>query len=328
MFKNNKISVVIPAYNEEKSIASVILTVPSFVDHVLVVNDGSTDQTTEIAKERGAILINHVINKGVGAAFRSGVRKSLELNSDIMVNMDADGQFNSEDITKLIEPIIEKRADFVTASRFKNPDFYPQMSRIKFIGNRLMSWLISNLVGQKYYDVSCGFRAYSKEALLRLNLFGEFTYTQETFLDLAFKGMSIVEVPVLVRGTREYGQSKVASNLFNYTYQTLKIILRTLRDYRIFKVFSFISSFFLLIGVVFGSFSLIYYLRFNFFSPYKWVAFAAGFSILFSLLTIMAGFIIDIFSRIRYNQEETLYQIKKIIFLKNNQRVDTPDYKL
>lgn len=312
MFKDNKISVVIPAYNEEKSIGQVISTIPNFVDYIIVVNDGSTDKTVEIAKEKGAILTTHPANKGVGAAFRSGVKKVLELDSDIMVNMDADGQFNSEDITKLIEPIIEKRADFVTASRFKNPDFYPQMSRIKFIGNRLMSWLISNLVGQKYYDVSCGFRAYSKEALLRLNLFGEFTYTQETFLDLAFKGISIIEVPVLVRGTREYGQSKVASNLFNYTYQTLKIILRTLRDYRIFKVFSFVSSFFLLIGVISGLFLLIYYLRFHSFSPYKWVGFAAGFSILLSLLTIMVGFIIDIFSRIKYNQEETLYQIKKI----------------
>ena len=113
--------------------------------------------------------------------------------------------------------------DFLNKDPFKNPEYYPVMTKTKFFGNRIMSFLINKIVGHKFYDVSCGFRAYSKNALLRLNLFGEFTYTQETFLDLAFKKISIIEVPIKVKGIREHGKSRVASNLFRYAFQTSKI---------------------------------------------------------------------------------------------------------
>ncbi len=314
MHKNNKVVVIIPAFNEEKSIGKVINSMPGFVDEIVVVNDGSTDKTAEVAIEKGSIVINHKRNIGVGASFHSGMRKALDLNPDVMVNIDADGQFNPEDIGKLIDPIISKKADFVTASRFIDSNHYPDMSRIKSLGNKVMSFIISKISGQKFHDVSCGFRAYSKDALLMLNLFGEFTYTQETFLNLALKNVSIMEIPVKVRGIREHGKSKVASNLFKYGYQTLKVIVKTLRDYWPLKLFAAISFLTFLIAFGLGIYFLIHYIKTGSFSPYKWVGFTGGFFFVLSVMTITIGFILEMFSRMRLNQEEMLYYMRKIFF--------------
>lgn len=311
MYKGKKITVSIPALNEEENIGKVIKGLPDIVDMVIVINDGSVDRTAQIAEDLGAIVVNHLTNKGVGAAFHSAVKKALELNTDILVTIDADGQFNSDDIPKLVAPIAESSADFVTASRFKDPSLFPIMPKSKFWGNLMMSKLISKLTRQKFYDVSCGFRAYNKEALLRLNLFGQFTYTQETFIDLAFKKMVIVEVPSQVRGVREIGKSRVASNLFRYGIQTFKIIIRTYRDYKPFTLFGILGLIALFIGLAFSGFLFIHFFQTGEFTPYKWTGFIGGFFVGISLVFLLLGFILDMFTRMRMNQEELLYQNKK-----------------
>ncbi len=311
MLNNKKIAVVIPALNEESHIGQVIEAIPDFVDHILVVDDGSSDRTVEIARGKGAITVSHKRNRGVGAALSTGVNSVLKMQVDIMVNIDADGQFNPGDIEKLVKPIIENRADFVTASRFIKKDFLPQMPAIKFMGNKFMSGFISRLTKQKFYDVSCGFRAYSKETLQRLNLFGDFTYTQETFIDLAFKNLEILEVPVHVKGKREHGKSRVASNLFKYGFQTLKIIIRTFRDNRPFRLFGVMSLFTFLVGLGFAIFLGIHYIQNGVFTPHKWAGFSAGFFFVVTLLLILIGFVLDMFARMRRNQEEILFELKK-----------------
>jgi glycosyltransferase involved in cell wall biosynthesis len=312
MLENHTIAIVIPAFNEEAKIGHVIESMPDFVDHVLVVDDGSSDNTVEIAQKHGAKTISHKKNSGVGAAFNTGVKTILNMDDvDIMVNIDADGQFNPADIIKIVTPIIEKKADFVTASRFIDKEYYPNMPKVKFWGNQFMSRFISKLTGQKFYDVSCGFRAYSKETLQRLNLFGEFTYTQETFIDLAFKKMAIMEIPVVVRGTREHGKSKVASNLFRYGFQTLKIIIRTFRDYKPFRLFGYLSLFSFIIGLAFAIFLGIHYLQEGQFTPHKWAGFTSGFFFVMTLLFLLIGFVMDMFARMRQNQEEILYELKR-----------------
>lgn len=310
MFKGKKIGLVIPAFNEEENIGGVLKRIPSFIDQVLVVNDGSADQTEIVAKENGAEVFNHKKNKGVGATFNTGVKLMLEKEIDIMVNMDADGQFNPDDISKLLEPIIEGKADFVTASRFKEKDLIPKMSPVKLWGNKRMSNFIGWLTGEKFHDVSCGFRAYSRETLNRMNLFGTFTYTQETFIDLAFKGMTIVEVPVKVLGKRSIGKSRIASNIPKYAFQTAKIILRTFRDYKPFKLFGFISLFLAVVGL--GFLSVMFYSKFTTgtFTPYKWSGMASGVIFLSSFIFLLLGFILDMFARMRHNQEEILFQLK------------------
>lgn len=313
------IIVIIPVFNEENTIATVIKDIPKYIDGIIVIDDGSSDNSAKIAVKNGAQVIKHPKNRGVGASFKTGLNAAFELNPDILINIDADGQFNPRDMYKLIDPIVEKRADFVTASRFMNPNYQPDSSLLKLWGNKLMSILVSKISGQKFHDVSCGFRAYSREALLRLNIFGVFTYTHETFLDFSIKNIPIVEVPIMLKGPRNHGKSKIASNLFKYAFKTIKIIMKTLRDFKPSHLFGFISGLLFSFGGISGIFLLIHYLRTGNFSPHKWAGFLSGFLILLSLLALLAGFILDIFARMRLNQEEMLYYMKRI-FLNNKQK--------
>ena len=310
MYKNFKIGLLIPAFNEAENIGAVLDAVPDYVDFVLVVNDGSADNTVEVAEQHGAKVISHKKNKGVGATFNSGVKYMLTTDIDVMVNMDADGQFNPDDIEKLLRPIVDNLADFVTASRFMNKSMIPKMSGIKKWGNYRMAKLISRLTGQKFFDVSCGFRAYTREVLYKMNLFGTFTYTQETFIDLAFKNVDMMEVPVVVRGKRAIGKSRVASNLFRYAYQTSKIILKTFRDYKPFTLFGFVGLVFFILGLF--ALAWMFYHKFDTgaFTPFKWLGFAGGSLILISFISLLLGFILDMFARMRHNQEEILFQLK------------------
>jgi glycosyltransferase involved in cell wall biosynthesis len=312
VYKDKRILVIIPAYNEAATIGDTIRAIPAYIDTVIVVDDGSVDATAAIAAERGALVRRHARNRGVGSAFNTGIRAARELDPDIVVNLDADGQFNPADITALVDPIIAGEAEFVTASRFRDASLTPKMSAAKLWGNKMMARLISGMADQEFYDVSCGFRAYSREALHHLNLFGAFTYTQESFLNFAFKDIPILEVPVPVRGKRAFGKSRVASNLFKYGYYTTKIIVRTLRDYRPFRLFAGISLALFILGLAFGGFLAVHYAHAGSFTPHKWAGFTAGFLVLLSALSLVLGFVLDMFARMRFNQEQILYQLRKL----------------
>jgi glycosyltransferase involved in cell wall biosynthesis len=195
-----KLIVQIPALNEERTIAEVIARIPRPIPGldaigVVVVDDGSTDRTGEIARAAGAEVVRHEKPRGVGAAFRSGLEASSRLGADIIVTIDADGQFNPEDIPKLVEPILRGEAEFVTASRFKDPALVPEMPPMKRWGNDVIARWISRIIRKKFDDVSCGFRAYSRNAYLRLVLLGEFTYTHETFICLAYARVPMARFP-------------------------------------------------------------------------------------------------------------------------------------
>ena len=311
MYKGNRLVLIVPVYNEAMSLDAVLGKIPDFVDQVVVIDDGSEDDSAAIAEAAGARVVRHVRNRGVGAALRTGIKAALQLRADIMVNMDGDGQFNPEDIPHLLDPIVSGEADFVTASRFLDKSLYPDMSRVKFLGNKWMSFFISMVTGQRVYDVSCGFRAYSKETLLRLNLFGDFTYTQETFIDLTFKGLIIKEIPVQVAGRRKHGRSRVAANLFRYGYNTFKVIFRAFRDYKPLKLFFLFSVLFFFLSFILGGFLLLHYLNRGMFSPHKWAGFTSGFFFLIALVMFIIGIILDMFARMRLNQEEMLYFLRK-----------------
>ena len=311
--------IIIPCLNEEKTISNVINAIPENFDgvskrSVIVVDDGSIDKTSQLAEDAGAMVVRHPYNQGVGAAFQTGIEASLKLRADIIVNMDGDGQFNPADIAALIKPIISREADFVSASRFMDPLLVPEMPEIKKWGNKRIAHLVSFLVRKKFYDVSCGFRAYSKDAALRLNLFGKFTYTQETFLDLAFKGLKIIEIPVKVRGVREFGKSRVASNLFNYALNTSRIILRTFRDCRPMQFFSIITLVMMIIAFALGAFFLGHYIVAGKFYPHKWAGFCSGFFVFIGLAFFITGLVADMLARIRQTGERILYYQKKRTF--------------
>ncbi len=311
-----KLLVLIPCLNEEASLASVIQTIPRSIKgtssvSVLVVDDGSSDRSAEIGRHSGAAVVSHGYRRGVGAAFQTGLSYFLEHDFDLLVNIDADGQFDPLQIEDLIQPIIKREADFVTGSRFiEHRGAIENMSGVKRWGNRAMNALISNLAKRTFSDVSCGFRAYSREAALRMNLGGQFTYTQESFLDLAFQGLRIAEVPISVRYFADR-QSRVANNILSYAVKTSKIILRTYRDYQPLRFFGFIAMFLFLPGVAIFGFFIGWYLCNGTFSPHIWAGFAGASLMFLGIILGGLGFLADMFTRVRRNQQNILYILKK-----------------
>ena len=314
MYKGHSIAVVIPAYNERKHIKGVIESIPDFVDKIVVIDDGSSDETGQIAKEAGAFVIRHELNRGVGAALHSGIEYVLREDYDIMVNVDGDEQFSTSDIIHLIEPIINDETDFVTASRFADPKLIPKMPIVKRWGNRMMSRLVNYLTQTSFSDVSCGFRAYSKETLLKLNLSGNFTYTHETFLDLVFKHTRIMEVPVKVV-YYEGRKSRISKNVIWYAFRALSIILRTYRDYKPLKFFWLTASFFFLVSLFFFSVIVIHYIRSGFFTGHIWAGFVGAFFFMIGVFFFAMGIHGDMYARIRENQEKILLRIKRTEYL-------------
>lgn len=306
-----------PALNEEKTLATVIAGIPRDIPgidtvEVVVVDDGSTDRTSEIAKAAGAHVVRHERPRGVGLAFRSGLERSSELGADILVTIDSDGQFDPRDIPKLLEPIMTGEADFVTASRFADAALAPVMPATKRWGNDMIARWLSAAINKRFYDVSCGFRAYSRNAYLRLVLLGDFTYTHEVFLNLAFCRISIKEVPIKVRGVREFGQSRVASNLFKYAWRTASIILRTYRDYRPLRFFGYMGLALFAMAVCFGSFAMYVKITTGIFTPHKWAALLSMALAGTALLILLIGMVAEMLDRIRVSQDELLFRVRRM----------------
>jgi glycosyltransferase involved in cell wall biosynthesis len=307
--------VAIPALDEERSIARVIEGIPSDIPgvtsvEILVVDDGSRDQTAQIAESAGATVLRHLRHRGLGSAFRTALSHAVDGGFDIVATIDGDGQFDPLYIPTLLVPILEGRADFTTASRFKDPQLTPEMPWAKRWGNRIVSRLISRLAGQRFYDVSCGMRCYSRRAALHLQLLGQFTYTQEVFLNLAFKDLRIVEIPLPVRGEREFGKSRVASSLSRYAWQTSKIVFRSYRDYRPLRFFGSLALLCALPAAGLGIFLLLHFLQTGHFSPHKWAGVSALSLFGGTLLFATVGVIGDMLNRHRIYLEEILYRLR------------------
>ncbi|MDP3990935.1 MAG: glycosyltransferase family 2 protein [Candidatus Nealsonbacteria bacterium] len=311
-----KLIIIIPAKNEEATISAVIKGLPAEISgvdekEVLVIDDGSTDSTAQVARETGALVISHLENKGVGAAFSTGIKEALSRRADLVLTIDADGQFDPAEIPSLILPVLEKRADFVLGSRFAKGS--PKMPKIKLWGNKVMAKFISYVASKKISDASCGFRAYSKKALLHLNLFGSFTYTQETILNLSFKGLWIMEVPVTVKYFP--GRvSDISGSLINYVFQTMKIILRTIIDYKPLKFFGGLGVLLFSIGAILDIIMFLFFLGTGSFSPHIIVGVSGLIFNFFGLTLFIIGLVADMLNRVRQNQERMLYYQKKKIY--------------
>lgn len=310
-----RLLVAVPCLNEAATIEYVVNSVPRSIPgvaqvDVLVVDDGSADETSNIARRAGAKVLKHPRNRGVGAAFQSAVEYAIGGSYDLMVNIDGDRQFEAADIPKLVAPILAGHAEMVTASRFLDRALVPEMPRIKFIGNQMMSWLISRLVRRQFADVSCGFRCYGRQALLRLNLHGAFTYTQETFLDFAAQRVEIQEVPIRVQYFKDR-QSRVAGSIWNYSVNALKIILRGYRDYYPLRFFWTIALLFALPALVLAILFFGHYFLTGKFTGYLFAGFGSAFLVGMAALFLIVGVVADMLDRIRANQERILFHLKK-----------------
>jgi glycosyltransferase involved in cell wall biosynthesis len=314
-----KVIIYLPALNEEKYIRSVLGSMPKILEKVssveyLVVNDGSTDRTEVFAAEAGAHVISHNRNLGVGAAFHTAVHYALENSVDILVSIDADGQFEPDDIPQMIAPILENRADMVIGNRFRSGR--PQnMPLLKYWGNQQIAKVLGFVGDQKFQDVSCGFRAYNREALLHLNLFGNFTYTHESILSLLYQRMRIVEVPIVVKYHNDR-KSRVAKSLSAYAFQTSKIIFRILLDYKPMRVFGLFAGLMFVIGIIFEVLLFGHYFLYGAFTPYKSFGFIGLGFLIFGTLVFLVALIADMINRLRRNQDKLLYELKRSVYEK------------
>lgn len=260
-----KLVIQIPCYNEEKSLPVTLADLPKHINgvdeiEVLIINDGSTDKTVQTAKEHG---IKHIVemphNCGLAKAFVAGINSSLALGADIIVNTDADNQYCASDIEKLIQPILNSEADIVIGSRpvSQIEHFSPLKKLLQRLGSCVMRMVSSTSVE----DAPSGFRAFSRNAALQLNVFDNYTYTLETIIQARAKGLQLVCVPISVNP--DLRESKLVKNMFDYIRRSVYTMLRMFIIYRPFRFFSILAGLFLFIGMLIGARFLWYYMGGN-----------------------------------------------------------------
>ena len=310
-----KLIVTIPAFNEEKTISKVIAEIPKKIPYVssvsvLVIDDGSTDNTAKIARKMGATVISNSKNMGLAYSFSRGLQNALEMGADIIVNTDADFQYDQRQIPLLAGPVAQGKADIVLGSRFLGT--IESMPPEKKTGNMIVSSIMSFLVGQKITDSQTGFRAFSREAAMRINIFSDYTYTQETILEAWENKLSIIEVPVDFR--KREGKSRLISNIFVYAHRAGLTILKTYINYKPMKVFSVLGGTMLLAGTFLGLRVLLHYLNTGLVYTQLSAILVSAVLLIVGFQVLVFGMLAEITKRNRKVQEEALYLQKKAAY--------------
>jgi len=288
-----KLIVQIPCLNEEASIGQVLDEIPRSapgIDRIetLVVDDGSTDRTVDVARAHGATHILRLKgNRGLAHAFRAGLEEALRLGADIIVNTDGDNQYRGADIPRLVAPIVEGRADCVIGIR--NIRNIRHFSPIKKLLQRFGSWTVRKLSGTDVRDATSGFRAFTREAAASLDLVTDYTYTLESLIALGKNRAVIEQVPIETGG--KLRESRLIRSIRQYVLQCGADMIRIYIRYECFKTFAFLGGLALLGGVVCG----LYYALDRFLYNGRSMVALAFFSLLITagLLFIMLGFLGD-----------------------------------
>jgi glycosyltransferase involved in cell wall biosynthesis len=247
-----KVIIQIPAYNEEETLSIAINALPKTLAGVdvveyLIINDGSADKTVDIAKQCGVHhVVSHSSNQGLAKAFMTGLAACLERGADIIVNTDADNQYEADDIIKLVTPIIEGQAEFVIGERPISQTQHFSIAK-KFL-QKLGSWVVRVLSGTNIKDAPSGFRAISREAALKFNVFTTYTYTLETIIQAGQLGIKTVSVPVRTNG--DLRPSKLVKSIPQYVKQSILTMLRVVNTYKPLRTFINLTIIFLIPGVV------------------------------------------------------------------------------
>ncbi|MDD5489607.1 MAG: glycosyltransferase family 2 protein [Candidatus Moranbacteria bacterium] len=320
-----KLIVNLPAYNEEKKIGETIRRIRnsfkaefysqegSVIKEKLVqiVDDGSTDRTLEYAKKAEVdIAVSYKPNRRLAYAFKQAVESALKNGADIMVNIDADGQFDPNDIPKLLKPIIEGNYDMVIGNRFgkiraKNIPWIR-----KFL-NRFAASVVGFFLNYKTDDLTCGFRAHNRETLFRLNLTNEtFTYTQETIIDAIGKGLKLKWIPVEVTYYADR-EPRITKSIWKFVGNGFKIILKAVRDVRPLKFFGSPGILMMIVSAVVFLVFLFHYFQTFQITPYRNYIFLAFFLFVVGLQFLVLALIADMIKSNRKLTEDQMYLIKK-----------------
>jgi glycosyltransferase involved in cell wall biosynthesis len=247
-----KLVVQIPCLNEEVTLPAVLESIPAKIPGIdeiiiLVIDDGSTDQTVAVAKKHGVRhFVHHTRNQGLGRSFHDGVLKALELGADIVVNTDGDNQYPQNRIPDLVQPIIDDKADIVIADRQTRT--IEHFSAYKKFLQRLGSQVVNLAAGTQLPDAASGFRAYSREALLRLNTITRFSYCTETIIQAGNKGLHIASVPVETNPkTRE---SRLFKSTAEHVRKSAVTIMRAYVMYKPYMLFGWLGGLLFALGLI------------------------------------------------------------------------------
>ncbi len=255
-----KLIIQIPCYNEEETLELAYNDLPRHIDGIdqieyLIINDGSQDGTVQRARELG---FHHIVsfkqNKGLARGFMAGLDACLHLGADIIVNTDADNQYCGADIEKLVRPILDEKADIVIGERPIDQTEHFSWKKKKF--QHLGSWVVRVASGTSIPDAPSGFRAYSRDAALRLNVVNEYTYTLETIIQAGHNKMAMTSVPI--RTNAETRPSRLFSSMWRYMKRSATVITRSFVMYSPLRFFSIFGTILMLIGTVLGVRFLIY----------------------------------------------------------------------
>lgn len=307
-----KLIIQIPCLNESESLPETVEALPRSlpgIDEVefLVIDDGSDDGTVDVARSLG---VHHIVrfpqNQGLARAFSAGVDAALKLGADIIVNTDADNQYEAADIPALVKPILEGRADMVVGDR--GPADLEHFSALKRVLQFYGSWAVRGLSGTKVPDAASGFRAFDRRAALRLNVISDFTYTLETLVQAGKKQLAIAYVPVRVRTTRP---SRLFRSIPNYLRRSLVTLVRIYSLYEPIKVFWTLGGAMVLAGVLLGARFVLYSVLYGPQGLIQSLILAAALTII-GVQTVLMGLIADLIASSRSLTEDTLLRVRKM----------------
>ena len=306
----------IPCYNEADTLPRTLADLPDHIPGVrrietLVIDDGSTDDTAAVARKLGVHhIVRHPHNRGLAAVFQTGLNTALRLGADIIVNTDADNQYPGHEIPRLIAPILEGRADIVIGDRQTHT--LRHFSPLKRFLQRWGSWVVRLASGTQVPDATSGFRAFSREAAMRLTIFTKYTYTLETIIQAGKKGLVTTSVPIQVNAPLR--ESRLIQSNWNYIKRNAATILRLYTFYEPLKTFSCLSLPFFLGGLfLLGRFLYFYFSgQLTTLGRYVQSVVIGGTLLTLGLLIFVLGVVADLIAANRLLTEETLYHIKRL----------------
>ena len=313
-----RLAVYLPALNEAQTIGGLLDTIPISIPGVtsiirIVIDDGSTDQTAAVAAQHGAQVVRHRRNLGTGRAFMSGVQAGLAAGADIIVSMDADGQFSAGDIPTLIRPIVAQEADVVLCTRFgPNGTLRGSMPWSKQVGNQLLCWIISQTAQETFTDVSCGFRAFTRDAALQVDVHSDFEYIHESLLTWHRFKQRVVEVELPVKAQRDAGESRVVSSVTRYGLRAAPILIGAIRDYSPLKFFGSLALLTFVTSMAIGTAVFVHWWRTGETAPYtSFITVSVG-GVLLGVLLGAVAMLADLIARLKFQVEEVLHDTRRL----------------